>query len=524
MPILFYAQYYWVSQYRDVYTGIQGDTNLDIPASQDYWYGKNTLSVDSVPVATESFSTPYSSSYGSYAYVIWRDVGATVSYEWYTYVYYDKNPDISGLDEQYMWKSTTSNVGVSTRIGTFTVPARSGNNPVIIRASYERQVYISVSIIPIYPSETDVNPGSISTTESLGSGWYRDTAQFTANPNYPYYQFDDSEIGRWVVTLKLHLSGESNLYTKSYSVTSRSFYPKHPSRVVAVFYPRFRIYVFDRENVVVSGLSLTINGKSYTTSTSGWVTMYHHPYESIIATVPSPISRIGFNGRTFNNGFWKWQDTLGNTIGTSTTLTISSALRPIDVYARYKVDVVLVDWGGINGGASGGGYGGHVYIYPYAPFYVWEPYLPRDYLTMGVVVSQYNNLVSGVSIKTTIHWTQFLTYWKFSFDIGATTISTKSYTVGFVRPIEYFGGYLWRLEWPLLTNYVSFNYYARSNQLNWDYPQLTYGYTWITGVPDGYEYDEYITYPSQGMLFHADTANEDNWNTGSGFYLAVEYP
>jgi len=199
-------------------------------------------------------------------------------------------------------------------------------------------------------------------------------------------------------------------------------------------------------------------------------------------------------------------------------------LRPIDVYARYKVDVVLVDWGGINGGASGGGYGGDAYLYHSAPFYVWEPYLPRDYLTMGVVVSQHNNLVSGVSIKTTIYWTQFLTFWKYSFDITTTTISTKSYTVGFVRPTSYYAEDLWILEWPAPTHYASFNYYARSNRWNWDYPELTYGYTWITGVPDGYEYDQYITYPSQGMLFHADTANDDNWNTGSGFYLAVEYP
>jgi len=96
------------------------------------------------------------------------------------------------------------------------------------------------------------------------------------------------------------------------------------------------------------------------------------------------------------------------------------------------------------------------------------PYLPRDYLTMGVVVSQHNNLDTGVACPT---------------------------------------------------HYAFFNYYARSNRLNWDYPNLTYGRTWITGVPDGYEYDGYITDPSQGMLLHANTANDDNWNTADSIWL-----
>jgi len=502
VPVLFYAQYLWGGVYRDVYTGLSGDPS--------YWHGKTTLSVDYNPVATESFNTYYSSSYGSYAYVVWRNVGDTVTYYWVEYVFYDKSTYIGGLDERYRWIETASNVGVTDRAGSFTVPSRSGTNPVIIRARYDRHIYVTYNYRPTSTEASPYTPGSISYSPSdanLGGNWWKESVTFTANPNTPYFNF-----GEW---------HEDGYYNIPYS-TNPSVQPYAPKVLTADFYPRVRVYVDDVENYARSGVSVTFTsgGTSSTVNTdsSGYAAKYFHPYSSITVTVPSSVN-VNTPYGAKSNSFWKWSDGL-----TSTTRSIQSITRPADLNAKYKVDVVLVDWGGINGGASGGGYGGYAYYDVFGLFYAWESYFPRNYLTMGVVVSQHGNLVSGVSIKTTIYWTQFGTGQQYNFDITTTTISTKSYKVGFVRPYYCYTPNKWMVEIYAPTYYAYFNYYAKSIQMNWDRAELTYGKTWITGVPDGYEYDQYITYPSQGMLFHANTARQEYWNTGSGFYLAVEYP
>lgn len=453
-PILFYAQFWYKTQYYDVYLNPSG-----------YWFGKNILSVDSIPYAPEHFSTYYLSSYGSYALALWRDVGLTVNYEWYQTIYYDVSRAISGVDERYPWLSTGGDV--TSRIGSFTVPSRSGINPVIIRASYSRHIRLTVNKRPTPPSDS---PGSISDTDFVEGtrldGWYYDTASFTANPNFPYYQFDGSGTGEW------HKDGD---YSTVYS-TSKTIYPRDPMILTADFYPRVRVQAKDYENYALSNLGITVDGVVVYTDSGGYASRYVHPNMNIYVIVPSSASKTvtaSGQGRypdaqiSLTGYFMKWQD---GSISNSKTVYTN---QPYDLTATYECGI---------------------YVYPGPIYGIYSvhsgfndpvsPVFPRTYYFVGGSVRSWNNNpVSGVKMKITIKWRQKYTGIWYDLNLeGTSSSSTRTVKWGYNEVqgstvivhtgTSYYNTATWRTD--------------LANQWNLDIQY--YAYAWVDSVPTGYRF------------------------------------
>jgi len=370
----------------------------------------NVLSVDYVPYAPENFNTYYYSSYGSYALAIWRDVGATVQYTFYGAIFYDKSRAVIGVDERYRWLFTDGYV--TDRTGSFTVPSRSGSNPVIIRARYERNIWVSVSYRPTDTEASPFTPGSISYSPSdanLGSEWWKENVMFTANPNTPNYEF-----GEW---------HRDNDYSTVYS-TSRTVQPYFPMYLTADFYPIMRVRIVDWENSPLPNNKVKIASVYVAADSQGYAGRYIHPYTAFTVEANSKGWKV-FNpypGVTWNKttDFLKWVES-GST---SLTHDVPPITKPTTYTAQYYAYAYLA-------------YGpccGTKWYRDITGTYAEE--FPRTYITTGTWLSWNSNPVTNVNVKVVIRWKQYGTgiWYEHVWDPLATTSATRVITYVYWAP------------------------------------------------------------------------------------------